>query len=123
MIMMPLVGDGWLECLVPFQHDPDDDKECVPGPDPGNYIMYASATSGNKPNNNIMSKCSLNYIKANVDAKRGSYTYNNCFITEQEPICGNRVRETMGHACFEHNTQVGGRPLPLKIHKDDHPIS
>jgi hypothetical protein len=39
------------------QHDPET-PECSPGGADGNYIMYARATSGDRPNNNKFSSCS-----------------------------------------------------------------
>lgn len=54
------------------KHD-DDHKhepfECLPSVnDPkGNYIMFASATSGNKDNNNKFSTCSLDSIAKLLD--------------------------------------------------------
>ena len=33
-----------------FQHDPENNKACVPGGEDGNYIMFAHATLGDKSN-------------------------------------------------------------------------
>ena len=40
-----------------LQHDPET-HVCSPGQPYGNFIMYARATSGDKPNNNQFSRCS-----------------------------------------------------------------
>ena len=47
----------------PFQHDPENNKACVPGGEDGNYIMYARATSGDKKNNRQFSPCSLKSVR------------------------------------------------------------
>ncbi len=54
-------------CLFP-QHDPDT-NECSPGGDVGNYIMYSKATSGNDPNNNKFSTCSLDSMAEVLEYK------------------------------------------------------
>ena len=46
-----------------FQHDPENNKACVPGGEDGNYIMYARATSGDKKNNRQFSPCSLKSVR------------------------------------------------------------
>ena len=53
--------------------------ECRPGDDPGkrgqgNYIMYASATSGDKMNNNQFSYCSKDNMTRVIGAK------GDCFV-------------------------------------------
>merc|ERR1719242_1440919 len=50
-------------------HDPEADKDCVPGGDDGNYIMYARATSGDRNNNKKFSPCSLRSINQVLTAK------------------------------------------------------
>ena len=52
-----------------FQHDPENNKACVPGGEDGNYIMFARATSGDKSNNRKFSPCSLKSIKPVLLAK------------------------------------------------------
>ena len=52
-----------------FQHDPENNKACVPGGENGNYIMFARATSGDKNNNKQFSPCSLNSINQVLRAK------------------------------------------------------
>ena len=53
------------------KHDPEDNINCTPGGEDGNYIMFARATSGDKINNNLFSPCSLKSINAvlNIKAK------------------------------------------------------
>ena len=46
-----------------MQHDPENNKACVPGGEDGNYIMYARATSGDKKNNRQFSPCSLKSVR------------------------------------------------------------
>ena len=46
-----------------LQHDPENNKACVPGGEDGNYIMYARATSGDKKNNRQFSPCSLKSVR------------------------------------------------------------
>ena len=55
--------------FINFQHDPENNKACVPGGDDGNYIMFARATSGDKKNNRNFSPCSLKSIKPVLLAK------------------------------------------------------
>ena len=60
-----------------FQHDDPNDEECSPGsrsrisPD-GNFIMYASATGGEKDNNFLFSPCSTRSI-AKVSSRLCGY--------------------------------------------------
>lgn len=51
------------------QHDPENNRECTPGGEDGNYIMFARATSGDKRNNNKFSPCSLKSINGVLSAK------------------------------------------------------
>ena len=78
-----------------MQHDPDD-KGCTPGGSAGNFIMYDKATTGDRPNNDRFSSCSIKSIETNVNDKRGRY--KDCFIKFTEKICGNQVREK-GEQC------------------------
>lgn len=55
--------------------------ECRPGGLNGNYIMFASATSGDRPNNSKFSGCSVGNISNVLDAiednkKRNCFTGN-----------------------------------------------
>lgn len=52
-----------------FQHDPENNRDCTPGGEDGNYIMFARATSGDKRNNNKFSPCSLKSINGVLSAK------------------------------------------------------
>ncbi|XP_063972508.1 disintegrin and metalloproteinase domain-containing protein 10 isoform X1 [Diachasmimorpha longicaudata] len=71
--------------------------ECRPGGLHGNYIMFASATSGDRPNNSKFSKCSIsnisNVLDAMVDNKK-----RNCFGTSEGAFCGNKIVEA-GEEC------------------------
>lgn len=60
-----------------FQHDYP--KECRPGGAKGNYIMYASATSGDRPHNNKFSECSIHNISAVLRAVFSNEGKENCF--------------------------------------------
>ena len=51
-----------------MQHDPET-NECSPGGERGNYIMFARATSGDKPNNNKFSLCSQVSMALVMEAK------------------------------------------------------
>lgn len=65
MIMMIII------CLLlaKHQHDPENNRECTPGGEDGNYIMFARATSGDKRNNNKFSPCSLKSINGVLSTK------------------------------------------------------
>ncbi|XP_038058240.1 disintegrin and metalloproteinase domain-containing protein 10-like [Patiria miniata] len=52
----------------------------------GNYIMYPSATSGDKPNNKQFSDCSVNNMSLVVNAKASK-----CFVSSDRPVCGNHI--------------------------------
>ncbi|KAL7064307.1 hypothetical protein AAHC03_05360 [Spirometra sp. Aus1] len=83
------------------KHD-DDFKEdfpsCLPSVDDpkGNYIMFASATGGDKENNNKFSNCSLNSIARLLTHVLKSES--NCFLTSNGSFCGNRLTED-GEQC------------------------
>jgi len=63
--------------LLVGQHDPET-AECSPGGTNGNYIMYARATSGDRPNNNKFSVCSKQAMAQVMAVKaRGDH---GCFI-------------------------------------------
>lgn len=97
-----------------FQHD--DGPDCVPGSllnDPsGNYIMFASATSGNKPNNAKFSECSKRNISAVLKAVLENYPVwacasngnffnggkRNCMVIGDTGFCGNHLVEK-GEQC------------------------
>uniref|UniRef100_A0A1I8A7R9 ADAM10 endopeptidase n=1 Tax=Steinernema glaseri TaxID=37863 RepID=A0A1I8A7R9_9BILA len=85
-------------------------QECQPGLPDGNFIMFASATSGDKPNNARFSKCSIQNISmvlaevlhnipvdpqklySNIIGKR------NCFQERTSAFCGNQIKEP-GEEC------------------------
>ncbi|CAH1186905.1 unnamed protein product [Phyllotreta striolata] len=71
--------------------------ECRPGGPNGNYIMFASATSGDRPNNSKFSTCSVgnisNVLDAIVEKKK-----RNCFTTSAGAFCGNKIVEA-GEEC------------------------
>ena len=63
--------------LILLQHDPEE-KTCSPGGDKGNYIMFARATSGDKPNNNKFSHCSQQSMARVMEVK--ARHKDGCFI-------------------------------------------
>jgi len=72
-------------------------SECRPGGKAGNYIMFASATSGDRDNNNKFSHCS----KANISAVLDAIVDNrkkNCFKKSDGAFCGNKIVE-VGEEC------------------------
>lgn len=64
----------------------------------GNYIMYSSATSGERPNNNKFSPCSIRNISSVLQAVFGSEGKENCFQEDDGPFCGNKIVEE-GEEC------------------------
>jgi disintegrin and metalloproteinase domain-containing protein 10 len=60
-----------------LQHDPET-KACSPGGEYGNFIMFARATSGDKPNNNRFSHCSVESMSRVMEVKARSS--DGCFI-------------------------------------------
>ncbi|XP_064595788.1 disintegrin and metalloproteinase domain-containing protein 10-like [Liolophura sinensis] len=76
-------------------HDPST-QACTPGGDIGNYIMYARATSGDRPNNERFSSCSIESMGPVIDA-RGRNS-NGCFTAYTDSMCGNKVVEE-GEEC------------------------
>ncbi|XP_075550092.1 disintegrin and metalloproteinase domain-containing protein 10 homolog [Dermacentor variabilis] len=73
--------------------------DCVPDGTGGNFIMFASATRGNKPNNLRFSVCSVRNISAvlmQMFSQLGSRP--NCLQEPQGPFCGNSIRE-MNEEC------------------------
>ncbi|KAM7537090.1 hypothetical protein Aperf_G00000063638 [Anoplocephala perfoliata] len=83
------------------KHDDDFKEEtpaCLPSVDDpkGNYIMFASATGGDKENNNKFSVCSVNSIARLLhQVLKGD---SNCFFTSNGSFCGNRLTEE-GEQC------------------------
>ncbi|KAL0882214.1 hypothetical protein ABMA27_000756 [Loxostege sticticalis] len=72
-------------------------SECRPGGAAGNYIMFASATSGDRPNNSRFSSCSVGNISAVLDAVRDGRK-RNCLTTSAGAFCGNKIVE-VGEEC------------------------
>lgn len=71
---------------------------CRPGGATGNYIMYSSATSGERGNNNKFSPCSVRNISAVLDAVFSQQGKDNCFQADKGPFCGNKIVEE-GEEC------------------------
>eukprot|EP00095_Tigriopus_kingsejongensis_P005881 maker-scaffold38_size502422-snap-gene-4.24 protein:Tk05881 transcript:maker-scaffold38_size502422-snap-gene-4.24-mRNA-1 annotation:"disintegrin and metalloproteinase domain-containing protein 10 isoform x3" len=79
-------------------------QECRPGGQAGNYIMFASATSGDRDNNNKFSHCSKSNISAVLDAITDGRKPN-CFTESDGAFCGNKIVEE-GEECdcgFDEN--------------------
>ncbi|CAI2318262.1 unnamed protein product [Caenorhabditis sp. 36 PRJEB53466] len=117
--------------------------ECQPGLPDGNFIMFASATSGDKPNNGKFSPCSIKNISAvlavvlksmPVDPTRNASPVGigkrNCFQERTSAFCGNQIFEPgeecdcgfsqadcdqMGDkCCVPHEARSTGGPGPCK---------
>lgn len=78
-----------------FQHDYP--PECQPGGLNGNFIMFASATSGDRPNNSKFSSCSIGNISKVLDAIEDNKK-RNCFTKSEGAFCGNKIVEA-GEEC------------------------
>jgi len=78
-----------------MQHDFP--QECRPGGVHGNYIMFASATSGDRPNNSKFSTCSIKNISNVLDAIEDNKK-RNCFLASEGAFCGNKIVES-GEEC------------------------
>nr|CDJ95916.1 Peptidase M12B and Blood coagulation inhibitor domain containing protein [Haemonchus contortus] len=86
--------------------------ECQPGLPDGNFIMFASATSGDKVNNAKFSPCSVANISSvlhvvlqsvPIDPTRhagpvGALMKRNCFQERTSAFCGNQIHEP-GEEC------------------------
>jgi len=72
-------------------------EDCRPGGVEGNYIMFASATSGDRHNNNKFSHCSKSNISAVLDAITDGRKPN-CFTESNGAFCGNKIVEE-GEEC------------------------
>ncbi|XP_075971481.1 disintegrin and metalloproteinase domain-containing protein 10-like isoform X2 [Anticarsia gemmatalis] len=72
-------------------------SECRPGGQQGNFIMFASATSGDRPNNSRFSSCSIGNISQVLDAVRDGRK-RNCLTTSEGAFCGNKIVE-VGEEC------------------------
>ncbi|KAG1654923.1 Disintegrin and metalloproteinase domain-containing protein 10 [Nymphon striatum] len=73
-------------------------SQCRPGGAMGNYIMYSSATSGERPNNSKFSPCSIRNISAVLTAIFIKRTKTNCFQKTNGSFCGNKIVEP-GEEC------------------------
>jgi len=106
-------------------HDPEADKDCVPGGEDGNYIMFARATSGDKFNNKRFSPCSLKSINKVLQVKaRGP---KGCFNEPEIAICGNGVVEDgeecdcgweedcLEECCWPQRTKYSSNQLPCTL--------
>ncbi|XP_019622694.1 PREDICTED: disintegrin and metalloproteinase domain-containing protein 10-like isoform X1 [Branchiostoma belcheri] len=105
---------------------PHDTKDCAPGGEDGNFIMYARATSGDKTNNNKFSACSKGSIYRVLDAKIVGSSSTSCFTETNAAICGNGIVEE-GEECDcgyqDHCERTGednccvpaGNPNPCKL--------
>uniref|UniRef100_A0A1B6LPU7 ADAM10 endopeptidase n=1 Tax=Graphocephala atropunctata TaxID=36148 RepID=A0A1B6LPU7_9HEMI len=71
--------------------------DCRPGGLNGNYIMFASATSGDRPNNSKFSSCSVGNISNVLDAIEDKKK-RNCFEVSEGAFCGNKIVEA-GEEC------------------------
>nr|XP_039260470.1 disintegrin and metalloproteinase domain-containing protein 10-like [Styela clava] len=74
----------------------DSGSQCTPGESfrsVGNYIMFASATSGQKDNNRKFSDCSKGNMSRVLEAKK-----DDCFVESDLPICGNAILDE-GEEC------------------------
>lgn len=79
------------------RHDPDGSRECTPGGEDGNYLMFAHASAGDLPNNNEFSSCSVTNITRVLNSI--GTIRNNCFdVLEDIQLCGNLVIEP-GEQC------------------------
>ncbi|KAG9510545.1 Disintegrin and metalloproteinase domain-containing protein 10, partial [Fragariocoptes setiger] len=72
--------------------------DCRPGGPQGNYIMYSSATSGERGNNNKFSPCSIRNISTVLHAIFSVEGKENCFQEDDGPFCGNKIVEE-GEEC------------------------
>lgn len=73
-------------------------QDCRPGGSQGNFIMYASATSGERPNNHKFSYCSVKNITSVLMAVTSTDNKDNCFEVDNGPFCGNKIVEE-GEEC------------------------
>ncbi|XP_054744302.1 disintegrin and metalloproteinase domain-containing protein 10 [Anastrepha obliqua] len=71
--------------------------ECRPGGLNGNFIMFASATSGDRPNNSKFSPCSVRNISNVLDVLVGN-SKRDCFEVSEGAFCGNKIVES-GEEC------------------------
>lgn len=72
--------------------------DCRPGGPQGNFIMFQSATSGERSNNNKFSVCSIRNITSVVYTVTAPDSKDNCFEVDNGPFCGNKIVEE-GEEC------------------------
>jgi disintegrin and metalloproteinase domain-containing protein 10 len=72
--------------------------DCRPGGPQGNFIMFQSATSGERSNNNKFSSCSIRNISSVLHAILAADSKDNCFEVDNGPFCGNKIVEE-GEEC------------------------
>ena len=73
-------------------------NDCRPGGPQGNFIMYSSATSGERSNNNKFSLCSIRNISSVLHSILAADSKDNCFEVDNGPFCGNKIVEE-GEEC------------------------
>ncbi|XP_050035653.2 disintegrin and metalloproteinase domain-containing protein 10-like [Dermacentor andersoni] len=81
-------------CRPPLPSQHDKGSICEPEGAAGKFLMYESATKGDRPNNGRFSPCSIGNISAIlVPVFKGQSTRENCFQRHSGPVCGNRIVE------------------------------
>lgn len=97
--------------LLPLQHD---DDRCIPGGNDGNYIMFDKATSGDRTNNDLFSSCSIDQIKANINAKRGNVIDRKVkperFCLESSQRMAERKTDLCGNGVLDPNEECDCGP-------------
>lgn len=94
--------------------------DCRPGGLNGNFIMFASATSGDRPNNSKFSICSIRNISSVLDAIEDNKK-RNCFSASAGAFCGNKIVEA-GEECdcgYDKNECQDQCCYPRLVDKDD----
>ncbi|XP_023224607.1 disintegrin and metalloproteinase domain-containing protein 10-like [Centruroides sculpturatus] len=74
-------------------HDREEENECAPGFEEGNFIMAVTSNDGTKPNHRKFSPCSIAQISS-ILAKRG----DSCLLIYNLSLCGNGITER-GEEC------------------------
>ncbi|XP_034249111.1 disintegrin and metalloproteinase domain-containing protein 10 isoform X2 [Thrips palmi] len=98
--------------------------DCRPGGLDGNYIMFASATSGDRPNNSKFSHCSVGNISNVLDAIFENKK-KNCFQTSKGAFCGNKIVEA-GEECdcgYDEKECKDHCCYPRLISEEDHKLN
>lgn len=95
---------------------------CAPEGDNGNYLMFPYASGGGKPNNDVFSSCSINYMYPVIRNK------GTCFKESVTSFCGNGLREP-GEECDCGSTVMCAETDPCCTPSDisdsdpDHPCT